>query len=85
MSRLQIRVEPNLRERITAHATNQGLNLSEYVVAAISEKLDRDVDRANQIGLSQESRDWFFNVLDDTSPLPEAWNVARESAKAIER
>jgi len=84
MTRLQLRVQDEFRTRIEEQANRQGLTLTDYVVAAVAEKLARDAETANTIRLSEESRAWFFDVLSDTSPLPEAWAEARNLAKDID-
>jgi uncharacterized protein (DUF1778 family) len=84
MPRLQLRVQEEFRRRIEEQASHQGLTLTDYVVAAVAEKLARDAEKANTIRLSEESRAWFFDVLSDTSPLPEAWVEARALAHDIE-
>ena len=83
MTRLQLRIREEFRNRIEDQATRTGVTLSDYVVAAVAEKLERDAETANRIQLSEESRAWFFEVLEDTSPLPEAWAEAKKLAEEI--
>ncbi|NCG19481.1 MAG: DUF1778 domain-containing protein [Rhodobacterales bacterium] len=84
MTRLQLRIRDEFRNRIEDQATRTGVTLSDYVVAAVAEKLERDAEAANRIQLSEESRAWFFEVLEDTSPLPDAWAEAKNLAEEIE-
>lgn len=84
MTRLQLRIKDEFRSRIEDQASRQGVTLTDYVVAALVEKLARDAESANRIRLSEESRAWFFEVLDDTSPLPAEWLDAQQMAKDIE-
>lgn len=84
MSRVQLRVQDSLRERIEDQAANLGLTLSEYVVGAIAQRLQRDADAASRIELAASERDWFFQVLDDRSALPERWTRAAKLAGTID-
>ena len=84
MSRLQLRIKEDFRSRIEDQADRQGVSLTDYVVAALVEKLARDAESANRIALSQASRAWFFTVLEDTTPLPEDWVEAQRLAESIE-
>ncbi len=83
MTRLQLRIREEFRNRIEDQATRTGVTLSAYVVAAVAEKLERDAETANRIQLSEESRGWFFEVLEDTRPLPDAWAEAKKLVEEI--
>ena len=83
MSRIQLRVQDTLREQIEEQADRLGISLTDYVVSAISERLQRDINAATQIELLAKDREWFFSVLDDRSELPKRWDRAAANAKAI--
>ena len=39
---------------------------------------------SEKIKLTEESRDWFFEILEDTSALPNRWKKAAKVARDIE-
>jgi uncharacterized protein (DUF1778 family) len=84
MSRVQLRVQDTLRDQIEEQATKSGLTLSEYVIGAISERLRRDQAAASRVELAAKDRNWFFELLDDRSPLPDPWDRAAAVAADIE-
>lgn len=84
MARLQLRVQDGLRERIEEQATRQGLTLTEYVLTAIVAQLQRDQQAADRIELAAADRAWFFALLDDQEPLPDAWEQAALLAADID-
>ncbi|MBT3223835.1 MAG: DUF1778 domain-containing protein [Proteobacteria bacterium] len=84
MPRVQLRVQDNLREQIEEQAARLGLTLSEYVIGAIADRLQRDAEAASKIKLVAESRDWFFDVLEQNSALPDSWNRAAKNAADID-
>ena len=84
MSRLQIRIQDTLRKGMEEQAAKLGLSISEYVIGAIVERLRRDTAAASRIVLSNKDRELFFKLLDDTSPLPDSWNRAKELAGDVE-
>jgi uncharacterized protein (DUF1778 family) len=84
MSRVQLRVQDSLREQVEEQAARTGLTLTEYVIGAISERLKRDQEAANRIELAAKDRNWFFDVLDDRSALPDRWERAATAAANID-
>ena len=84
MSRVQLRVQESLRERLEEQAARSGVTLTEYVIGAITERLRRDQEAANRIELAASDRNWFFDVLDDRSPLPDRWERAATASAKID-
>lgn len=84
VSRIQLRVQESLREQIEEQAAHIGLTLSEYVLGAITDRLQRDREASSRVELSSRSRDWFFEVLDNTEALPEDWAKAAKTAAQID-
>jgi uncharacterized protein (DUF1778 family) len=82
-ARLQLRIHETLRNRIETEAGRKGLSLTDYAVAAIAEKLDRDEETATRITIAREHQAAFFQMLDDRSPLSDEWDEARKLAADI--
>lgn len=84
MSRVQLRVQEALRERIEEQASRLGLTLTEYVIGAIADRLDRDAQAATRLEWAADQRELFFELLDDRSELPQPWQQAALLAADIE-
>lgn len=84
MARLQVRLQDTLRERIEDQAGRLGVTVTEYVVTALLDRLQRDDAQANHILLAADARAWFFDVLEDRDPLPDTWEAAALLAADIE-
>lgn len=84
MSRIQLRVQDSLRAQLEEQASHIGLTLSEYVLGAITDRLQRDREASSRLELSSQSRDWFFELLDNTDALPEGWSKAAKAAAQID-
>lgn len=61
--RLAFRMKPELKDRIEEAAALLGLNLTDFVLATLSERASEVVERHRNITLSDRDRDRFLKAL----------------------
>lgn len=66
-ARLNIRVRPDIKDRIEKAANISGKTLTDFAVSALSETADEVLEHYHATELSNHDRDIFLNVLDQKS------------------
>lgn len=62
-SRMNIRLAPAVKERVARAAALSGQDLTEFAVAALSEKADLVIERHDHLLLGSEEHEFFLNAL----------------------
>ncbi len=66
-SRMNIRLAPAIKERVARAAALSGQDLTEFAVAALSEKADMVIERHDHLLLGSEDHKFFLNALSETN------------------
>ena len=66
-SRLNVRLSPTIKERITKAAALSGQDLTEFAVATLSEKANLIIEQHDNLLLGTAEYDFFLNALTDAS------------------
>lgn len=66
-SRLNVRLSSVVKERIIKAAALRGQDLTEFAVAALSEKANHIIEQHNNLLLGTAEYDFFLNALTDSS------------------
>lgn len=62
-SRMNIRLAPNVKERVARAAALCGQDLTEFAVATLSEKADLVIERHDHLLLGSADHEFFLNAL----------------------
>ena len=76
-SRMNFRLSSDIKRRIARAAALTGQDLTEFAVAALSEKADVIIERHDQMLLGSEEYNFFLDALGD------ATNVAEPSERSL--
>lgn len=66
-ARLNIRIRPDIKDRIEKAANISGKTLTDFAISALSETADQVLERHHVTELSDRDRDIFLRVLDQKS------------------
>jgi uncharacterized protein (DUF1778 family) len=66
-ARLNIRIRPDIKDRIEKAASISGKTMTDFAVSALSETADEILDHYHVTELSNRDRDIFLNILDQKS------------------
>jgi uncharacterized protein (DUF1778 family) len=66
-ARLNIRIRPDIKDRIEKAASISGKTITDFAVSALSETADEILDHYHVTELSNRDRDIFLNILDQKS------------------
>lgn len=66
-SRMNFRLASDLKQRVARAAALAGQDLTEFAVAALSEKADVIIERHDQMFLGSEEYNFFLDALADTN------------------
>jgi len=80
-SRLNFRLAPEIKTRISRAAALTGCDLTEFAVAALNEKADEVIERHDHFLLDSDQYRFFLDALSDK----EATKPSAHSAEAAER
>lgn len=69
-SRLNFRLAPEIKQRVARAAALTGQDLTEFAVAALSEKADQIIERHDQMLLGSEDYEFFLNSLEEKTAKP---------------
>lgn len=67
-SRMNFRLSREVKQRVAKAAAITGQDLTEFAVAALSEKADEVIERHDQLLLGSEDYNFFLEVLEDKHP-----------------
>lgn len=89
-SRMNFRLAPEIKQRVAKAASLAGQDLTEFAVAALSEKADEVIERHDQLLLGSEDYNFFLNALEEKQPpkpsersLKAAANYRRGTRKGV--
>jgi len=63
-SRMNFRLAPEVKARVARAAALAGQDLTEFAVAALSEKADETIEKQESVFLSRRDHKFFLEVLD---------------------
>lgn len=66
-ARLNIRLRPDIKDRIEKAASLSGKTLTDFAISALSETADEVLERQHVTKLSDRDRDIFLRILDKKS------------------
>lgn len=66
-SRMNFRLASEIKARVARAAALAGQDLTEFAVAALSEKADETIEKHESVFLSRSDYNFFLEVLDGTS------------------
>lgn len=69
-SRLNIRIHPDIKERIQRAARILGQDLTEFTSNVLNREAKEIIDNHEQILLSEQEYDWFIEALDRPARTP---------------
>lgn len=64
-SRLNVRLAPEIKERIVRAATIYGQDLTEFAVSTLIEKADEIIEKHDNVLLGSEDYQFFLDALED--------------------
>ena len=77
--RMHFRLEPKLKERVVRAAAISGQGLTNFAVAALSEKADEILDRHESLELTAEEHRFFLQALsEDRKPSKRSLDAAKK-------
>ena len=68
--RMNFRLAPEIKQRVARAAALTGQDLTEFAVAALSEKADEIIERHDHLLLGSEDYNFFLNALDEQPLKP---------------
>ena len=82
-ARLNIRVRPEIKDRIARAANISGQSVTDFAVRALSETADEILERNHVTELSDRDRDIFLRVLDEKAKPNELLIRAAKTHKRL--
>jgi uncharacterized protein (DUF1778 family) len=70
VARINIRVEPLVKERVSRAAGLLGQDLTEFTVSTLNERAIEVIDDCERFELTQAEKDAFFEILDRPAAKP---------------
>lgn len=80
-SRMNFRLAPEVKQRVARAAALTGQDLTEFAVAALSEKADEIIERHDQLLLGSEDYNFFLNALEEEQPAKPSERSLKAAAK----
>ncbi|QQS31942.1 MAG: DUF1778 domain-containing protein [Acidobacteriota bacterium] len=81
--RINVRVEPLVKERVSRAASLLGQDLTEFTVSTLNEKAIAVIDESERFELTQAEKDAFFEILD--RPAAKPTKTALDAARRYKR
>lgn len=82
-ARLNIRIRPDIKDRIEKAASISGKSMTDFAVSALSETADEVLERYQVTELSNRDRDIFLSILDQKSEPNEFLRRAVKTHKRL--
>lgn len=82
-ARLNVRLRPDIKQRIEKAAVLSGKTVTEFAVAALSDVSDKVLERHHATQLSDRDRDIFLKLLDKTAQPNKALKRAAQTHKRL--
>ncbi len=73
--RLNVRLSPEIKARITRAAKILDQDLTEFAVAALNEKAEEIIEKHEQVVLSPEEYKFFLDALDERAQEPSDYSL----------